>query len=891
MPKMAWAEITPTKPSSGDGSSATPYQISTAGELYWFASLVNGTLTDGTAQNTSANAVLVNDITVNTGVLTADGTFASDVSGFSEWTPIGNSSNQYKGTFNGQSYTVSGLYFNNSTTDHVGLFGFISKGGKISNVGVVDSYFKGDEYISGVCGYNNYGTIGNCFHIGSVSGEWYIGGVCGRNYYGEISNWYSAGAVSGSNYVGGVCAYNYSGTILNCYFDSEKCDKDAVGTNNSGTVTNTAGKTTAQFASGEVCYLLNGSKSDGTQAWYQDLTAETGDQLPILKATGENTVYQVKKYSGCEHDAGTSVEYYSNQNKDVYAGYSSAGFCSHGSYQKAVFNSTDNAYEISNVGQLLWFAGLVNGTLTDGTSQNRAANAKVMCDIDFGTTNFAAIGKSQDILYAGTFDGNGHTIKVNQTGSEDVALFGNIGACTIKNLTVTGTINTSVKYAAGIAMHKYGDGTTATIENCISDVTIVSTVSGDGTHGGIIAVVDYGTLNINNCAFTGAINGSTTNKCGGFIGYTNKTSNISNSYVSATFGISSAGCNIVSRKGGTVTVTNCYYLNELGNYMDGITKMTTTQFANGEVCYLLNAGKTDGTQAWHQNLASEGGDKYPVLKTTDGNTVYGANIECAGVTVGTICANSPVTGEVYDTHDMDGNGFCSRGCYEEAQPVLYEALNNNTATFADNEKMLEVLGQFKELSDAGYFGEDWIGTDSTNMVNEFGDRNCAMALANSSFIKQIKEETGTEDEFGLFLEPLGDNTYFPASPAGPTMFGYNGSEHPELVKEFFNFVTTTESLQEILDNSPAFTNIHANDDAVEQHWLPEEEEFMASIPEEKMSISVLQNGTKYTNDYWMNFGQDMVSYCLGEMEANDVLKNMDTNRAEAAKTAGDEAWN
>ena len=231
------------------------------------------------------------------------------------------------------------------------------------------------------------------------------------------------------------------------------------------------------------------------------------------------------------------------------------------------------------------------------------------------------------------------------------------------------------------------------------------------------------------------------------------------------------------------------------------------------------------------------------------------------------------------------------GVYEEAQPGLYEALNNNTATFADNEKMLEVLNEFKELSDAGYFGEDCIGTDSTNMVNEFGDRTCAMAVANSSFIKQIVEETGTADEFGLFLEPLGENTWFPTNPAGPTMFGYNGTEHPELVKEFFNFVTTTESLQEILDNSPSYTNLDVNDDAVEQHWLPEEEEFMASVPGDKMTVSVLQTGTKYTNDYWMNFGQDMVSLCLGEMEANAVLKNMDTNRAEAAKTAGDEAWN
>ena len=65
---------------------------------------------------------------------------------------------------------------------------------------------------------------------------------------------------------------------------------------------------------------------------------------------------------------------------------------------------------------------------------------------------------------------------------------------------------------------------------------------------------------------------------------------------------------------------------------------------------------------------------------------------------------------------------------------------------------------------------------------------------------------------------------------------------------------------------------------------------MNSVDKEKMGTPVLQTGTKYTNDYWMNFGQDLIAYCQGTMEANDVLKNMDTNRAEAAKVAGDEAW-
>ena len=228
--------------------------------------------------------------------------------------------------------------------------------------------------------------------------------------------------------------------------------------------------------------------------------------------------------------------------------------------------------------------------------------------------------------------------------------------------------------------------------------------------------------------------------------------------------------------------------------------------------------------------------------------------------------------------------------FEAADPGLYDGLNSNTKTFADNASMLKTLQQFKELSDAGYFGADWIGADSTNMANDFADRKIAMAMCNSSYIKTLQTETSSKDEWGLFLIPLNDNSYYPTNPAGPTMFGYKGTEHEDLVRTWFDFVCSTASLQEILDNSPAYTNLDVNDDKLEQHWLPEEEEFMKTVDKSKMSSPVLQTGTKYTNDYWMQFGQDMISYCQGTMEANDVLKNMDSNRAEAAKTAGDANW-
>ena len=126
------------------------------------------------------------------------------------------------------------MYLNDSNLDFVGLFGEIN--GTVKNVGVVDSYFNGDWYVGGVCGNNNYGTITNCYNTGTVRG-------------------------TGNN----------DGTITNCYYlDSEETDS----------IDGTTFKTTVQFESGEVAYLLNGSTSEGTLAWGQEIGT---DPYPVLK--------------------------------------------------------------------------------------------------------------------------------------------------------------------------------------------------------------------------------------------------------------------------------------------------------------------------------------------------------------------------------------------------------------------------------------------------------------------------------------------------------------------------------------------------------------------------------------------------------------------------------
>ena len=333
-----------------DSTKDTVYEISNAGQLYWFAGLVNGTL-DGVKQNTLANAVLTANITVNENLLDslqydAEGN-VSNGSDFISWTPIADCMEdhitQYSGTFDGNNKTVSGLYFNDNST-RIGLFGSSEADGNIKNVGVVDSYFKGNDFVGGVCGRND-GTITNCYNAGNlttIKSSANIGGICGYNS-GTVTNCYNTGTVTATGQVasvGGVCGcsiapisncYNigtvtatssdadisgicgyYFGPIKNCYYLADTEDENG-------------GKTAAQFASGEVAYLLSqgctvGEGEDAVtysgSVWGQEL-GENGDTYPVLKKAGDakNTVYRNETYPGCEGNPGDLVYSYSNTQK------------------------------------------------------------------------------------------------------------------------------------------------------------------------------------------------------------------------------------------------------------------------------------------------------------------------------------------------------------------------------------------------------------------------------------------------------------------------------------------------------------------------------------------------------------------------------------------------
>ena len=339
---------------NGNGSKDEVYEISNAGQLYWFAGLVNGTLS-GVTQNTSANAVLTANITVNENLLDslqydAEGN-VSNGSDFISWTPIADCMGDiigYSGTFDGNNKTVSGLYFNGNSI-RIGLFGSSEADGNIKNVGVVDSYFKGNEFVGGVCGRND-GTITNCYNTGNLTAidpTAAIGGICGINDNGgTIANCYNTGTVTATGStasVGGVCGYSIA-PISNCYnigtvtATSSGADISSICGFNCGPITNcyyladtedeNGSKTAAQFANGEVDYLLSQGCStgedDNTVTYDGSIWGQTigTDIYPTL---GGAKVYKNAIYEGCEGKPGEPVSYeYSNTEKNTYGDHPDA---------------------------------------------------------------------------------------------------------------------------------------------------------------------------------------------------------------------------------------------------------------------------------------------------------------------------------------------------------------------------------------------------------------------------------------------------------------------------------------------------------------------------------------------------------------------------------------
>ena len=393
---------------TGKGTEAEPFILKTAEHLVWFRDYVNV----GKSSACAKIADDVEEIDMSTVCHKAD---AEKQVAELNWTPIGNYSKQYQGTFDGNGKTIRNLFIS-STSNEIGFFGHAADC-RIKNITFDNAKVKGNDNCStgilagcaGSCVIENIKTTGNC----SVEGKYETGGIAGRangnisncenhaivkglhsvggivgicfdsensitscanygeitgtedfvggiiGYFGEgsLQNSANNGNISGDARVGnligyanicninnvlgignitanyadcnglivgyiadasssasGILAYNSSAKMT---IDGTELTGDAVVAIGSGSLTYPEGKNEAdvikaftpeQLKSGEVAYLLNGSKSEGKLAWYQKLGT---DAFPVLTAAEGNTVYH-GSYRYCDNTTSS----YSNSSSD-----------------------------------------------------------------------------------------------------------------------------------------------------------------------------------------------------------------------------------------------------------------------------------------------------------------------------------------------------------------------------------------------------------------------------------------------------------------------------------------------------------------------------------------------------------------------------------------------
>lgn len=381
----------------------------------------------------------------------------------------------------------------------------------------------------------------------------------------------------------------------------------------------------------------------------------------------DETVYRciVTEYSNTDHNYYTSISRAAvlhigdKQHQHIYKN----GFCILcDKYEPAVLNN--GVYEISNGGQLFWFAAFVNGSKEYISEKpNSDINAVLTNDINLENREWESIKD-----FKGTFDGQGHSIsnmKISCNGEDEKnnngkGLFASSSG-TIKNFKLYGEIEISavkdyLDYIGGV-VGKLNGGKISSVSSYVN----ISSGKADIRHiGGVVGFVE-GSSVVEKCMYFGNINLPSAKDCiGGVVGYIKDNAQIINcanigtvkvsandAYIGGVLGYvndenvslkncynygkveddKSVNCGAIIGNAESYDknkITNNYYLKDsapkaFGTGSISAEERTEYSFKSGEVAYCLNEKVTYGKQAWYQNIDNgKTPDLYPIPDNTHG---------------------------------------------------------------------------------------------------------------------------------------------------------------------------------------------------------------------------------------------------------------------------------
>ena len=190
------------------------------------------------------------------------------------------------GEFDGDVHKISNLNLNSDLISPLGLFGRLTPGAKVTQIGAENVTITGDKYVGGLVGWNDDGTITNSHSSGNVTGTNRVGGLVGWNYEGTLGNSYSSSTVTGEWEVGGLVGWNHYATIGNSYASGNATGNRKVG----------------GFVGYNHYSTASNSYSTGNVAGYSDVGGLAGK---AWSATASNCFWDVQTSGQTTSDGGT----------------------------------------------------------------------------------------------------------------------------------------------------------------------------------------------------------------------------------------------------------------------------------------------------------------------------------------------------------------------------------------------------------------------------------------------------------------------------------------------------------------------------------------------------------------------------------------------------------
>jgi filamentous hemagglutinin family protein len=449
------------------------------------AGSITGTDLQGVGGSLSGHYALGSNIDATaTSTWNSDGASTPTYAGF---TPIGNSTTPFTGTFDGLGHVISNLTINQPTKNAVGLFGYISSAAALRNLGLIGGSVSGSEFVGALVGADYGGSISKSYAGTSVSGAGQVGGLVGFEYGGTVSSSYATGSVkSAGNWIGGLLGYSFLGTVDGSYATGTVSGANYVGGlvgYNHGTVSNgysTGRVSGANYVGGLVGFIEGNYQIIGTvsQSYATGRVSGASNIGGLVGGSGGN-------YGGLISASHATGSVSGGDNIGGLVGLNGGGK----NFNYGTVSTVTNSYATGSVSGGDNIGGLVglNAAIVSGSHATGSVT---------GTNYVGGL-----VGYNGGWSGTYRTVDT-------------IG--TIDGSYATGSVS-GTNYVGGLAGFNGGGNGNYGVVGTVSNSYATGSVTGTNYVGGLVGASGDSDAVISNSYTTGSVSGA--NYVGGLVGF------------------------------------------------------------------------------------------------------------------------------------------------------------------------------------------------------------------------------------------------------------------------------------------------------------------------------------------------------------------------------------